>query len=196
MSKNNNKYLRGKIYKIIAYETDDVYIGSTTRPLKTRYSAHKSNFKCWINTKKQYCSSAKMFERHGLDNCKIELIENCVCNSKRELEGREAHFIDEYDSCVNMNKPCRTKAQYRIDNKDKINKKSAQYKIDNKDKLARYYINNKAKLIAKIKQYQDNNKNKIVARMQMKFDCKCGGKYTYNNKGGHVQSERHQKYLM
>jgi len=137
-----------------------------------------------------------MFERHGLDNCKIELIENCVCNSKKESEGREAYFIDENDSCVNNNKPCRTNAQYMIDNKDKINKKSAQNKIDNKDKLARYYTNNKAKLIARIKQYQDNNKNKIAATKKMKFDCNCGCKYTCTNKARHMKSKRHQTYLM
>jgi len=124
MSTDNNKYKNGKIYKIVAYETNDVYIGSTTMPLKTRYIEHKSNFKCWTNTKKRYCSSAKMFGKYGLDNCKIELIEICVCNSKQELEGREAFFVEEYDSCVNSNKPRRTKAQYYVDNKEKINEQA------------------------------------------------------------------------
>jgi hypothetical protein len=161
MSIDNNKYKNGKIYKIVAYETNDVYIGSTTKSLKARYSAHKSNFKCWTNTKKRYCSSAKMFGKYGLDNCKIELIENSVCNCKKELEGREAHFIDEYDdSCVNSNKPCRTNAQYRNDNRDKINKKSAQYRIDNKYKIkeqkAKYRADNKDKIneLATIKRWE------------------------------------------
>jgi gas vesicle protein len=212
MSIDNNKYNNGKIYKIVAYETNDVYIGSTIRSLKTRYSAHKSSFKYWINTKKHYCSSAKMFERHGLDNCKIELIENCVCNNKNELEGREAYFIEEYDdSCVNSNKPCRTKAQYYVDNKDKIKEHRRQYYVDNKDKFvqyiadnkdrineysAQYYTDNKNKIAARIKQYQDNNKNKIAANKKIKFDCHCGGKYTTGSKAKHIKTERHQKYLI
>ena len=190
MSIDNNKYNDGKIYKIVAYETDDVYIGSTTTSLKTRYSVHKSNFKCWTNTKKRYCSSAKMFERHGLDNCKIELIENCVCNNRNELEGREAHFVEEYDdSCVNSNKPCRTKAQYYVDNRDKIKEHQTQYS-------AQYYTDNKNKIAARIKQYQDNNKNKIAAYKKIKFDCDCGGKYTPGTKAKHIRTERHQKYLI
>ena len=212
MSTDNNKYINGKIYKIVAYETDDVYIGSTIKSLKTRYSDHKSDFKCWTNTKKRYCSSAKMFGKYGLDNCKIELIENCVCNSKKELEGREAHFIEEYDdSCVNSNKPCRTKAQYYVDNKDKIKEHRTQYYVDNKDKFmqyiadnkdrineysAQYYTDNKNKIAARIKQYQDNNKNKIAATKKMKSDCNCGCKYTCTIIARHMKSKRHQTYLM
>ena len=120
-----NKYKNGKIYKIVAYETNDVYIGSTVQSLNKRYNDHKSAFKSWINNKKKYCSSAKMFERHGLHNCKIELIENCMCDTKKELEGRERYFIEEYaNTCVNSNIPCRTKAQYYDDNKDKINEQA------------------------------------------------------------------------
>ena len=196
MSTDNNKYNNGKIYKIVAYETNDVYIGSTTTSLKTRYSVHKSNFKCWTNTKKRYCSSAKMFEKYGLDNCKIELIENCICNNKKEMEGRESHFIEEYDSCVNSNKPCRTKAQYKLDNKYKIKEQSAKYYVDNKDKFAQYHVDNKDKINKRSAQYHVDNKNKIDAKMKIKFDCNCGGKFTYANKTRHMKSERHQKYLI
>jgi hypothetical protein len=87
-----------------------------------------------------------------------------------------------------MDKIKEHKAQYYTDNKNKF----VQYRADNKANVKQYRDDNKANM----KKYYEDNKNKIVARMQMKFDCKCGGKYTYNNKGGHVKSERHQKYLM
>ena len=38
-------YKNGKIYVIKSYETNDVYVGSTCRPLKQRFSRHKSEYK-------------------------------------------------------------------------------------------------------------------------------------------------------
>ena len=176
-----NKYLNGKIYKIVAFETEDVYIGSTVTSLKQRYSVHKSVFKAWVNTKNKYCSSAHMFLRHGLDNCKIELIENCICYNKKELEGREAHFIEEYaNTCVNSNKPGRSQAQWILDNKDKI----AQYRVDNKDRLDHYHA-----------QYRNDNKAKILVHSKVKQNCECGGNYTNVNKCQHIKTKKHQKYI-
>ena len=34
-------YQNGKIYKIHSYQTDDIYIGSTTNTLSRRFSEHK-----------------------------------------------------------------------------------------------------------------------------------------------------------
>lgn len=126
-----NKYQHGLIYKIVAYETEDVYIGSTIVPLNQRYSNHKSAFKVWMNTKKRYCSSAKMFEKHGLDNCKIELIESFPCDSRKMLEAREGWYMNEYD-CVNGNKAgvilskAEYNTQYQKENKELIKTRKNQ----------------------------------------------------------------------
>lgn len=37
-----SKYQRGKIYKIITENSNDVYIGSTIQTLKARLTRHKS----------------------------------------------------------------------------------------------------------------------------------------------------------
>ena len=83
MEKTENKYQRGKIYKIISNQTNDVYYGSTVEPyLTNRLSRHKSNFKGWLNGNDKYVTS---FEIIKFDDAKIILVENCQCNTKDEL---------------------------------------------------------------------------------------------------------------
>jgi len=58
-----NKYSRGKIYKIISPETEQIYIGSTIAPtLATRLGGHRMNFTSWKNGSKHYISSFKLLE--------------------------------------------------------------------------------------------------------------------------------------
>jgi hypothetical protein len=171
----DNKYQQGKIYKIVAYETDEIYIGSTTQSLNIRYNGHKSVFKTWINTKKKYCTSAKMFQAHGVDNCKIVLLENFPCENKKMLEAREGWYMDEYD-CVNGNKAGRTQSQYYKDNQELLKVYQLQYYKDNKGKNAQYYKDNKEKLLEK-------------------HNCPCGGKYTNIKKAVHSKTNKHQKYI-
>jgi predicted GIY-YIG superfamily endonuclease len=40
-------YKESKIYKIICYDTELCYIGSTTQPLHKRFYQHKSAYKIW-----------------------------------------------------------------------------------------------------------------------------------------------------
>ena len=83
-------YSQGKIYKLLNYETDDVYVGCTTQLLCQRLAKHKQNLtdprKC---TTKLY---TKM-EELGPDKFYIELIENFNCNSKEELNAKEREWI-------------------------------------------------------------------------------------------------------
>jgi hypothetical protein len=175
----DNKYQQGKIYKIVAYETNEIYIGSTIQSLNARYSRHKSDFKVWVNTKKKYCSSAKMFQAHGLDNCKIVLLENFPCENKKMLEAREGWYMDEYD-CVNNRKAGRTKAEYDIKYRKELNAYANQYRKANKEKIkthkAQYYKDNKKKLLEK-------------------HNCVCGGKFTLAHKAVHSETNKHQKYI-
>ena len=53
MEKPENKYSRGKIYKLISNQTTDVYYGSTVEPrLTNRLSSHRCNYKLWLNGKR------------------------------------------------------------------------------------------------------------------------------------------------
>ena len=79
-----------------------------------------------------------MFEKYGVENCKIVLIESFSCNSKQELEAREA-FCIRNNKCVNKQVPTRTKKQYYQDNIDKFKEYKKQYRQDNVDKIKEKY---------------------------------------------------------
>ena len=121
----------GRIYRIVG--GDKVYYGSTTLSLPDRWKYHKSKY----NTdKKGQCSSKKLFEEFGIDNCIIELIEECPnTNSREELETIETFYITT-NECVNI-KIKRTRQQYRQDMKEEqrayLQERRKQLKNENKD---------------------------------------------------------------
>ena len=130
-------YQNGKIYQITDIAYTKCYIGSTTQSLAKRLSKHKTDYKVWKdNNKRHKTTSYDLFEEFGIENCKIELIEDYPCNSKNELERKEGEIIKN-TACVNRYIPGRTDKQYYIDNIEKIK----QYRLDNKDKIKQY--NNK-----------------------------------------------------
>ncbi len=127
-------YSRGKIYKIesINGEDGDIYIGSTTEKLLSeRMSKHRSDYKRWKNenVKCKYTSFI-LFDKYGVENCNIILLELVNCNSKDELLARERHFIKTL-KCVNIQIPLRTIKEYHQDNFEK----EKQYRIDNREQL-------------------------------------------------------------
>ena len=85
----------GKIYIIKSMQTNNIYIGSTIRNLKTRLIEHKSKYKT-SNNKEHYSS----FEILKYDDCYIELIKEVSCTLKQLLilEGIE---IEKNENCVN-----------------------------------------------------------------------------------------------
>ena len=98
-------YNKSKIYMI--YSTDSSvllpYYGSTTLSLNRRLSDHKAHFKRWKQCKMHNCSSFMLLEQ-GFDKVAIKLVEDFPCNSKQELEIREAHYIKN-SPCININLP-------------------------------------------------------------------------------------------
>ena len=89
-----NKYQNGKIYKLTSNQTDKIYVGSTIRTLNSRMVGHKTKIKC--GTHKNITS----IELIKYDDCIIELIEDCPCDSKTELEKREQHYMDLYKDII------------------------------------------------------------------------------------------------
>ena len=121
-------YENGKIYKIESALGDKVYIGSTTKQyLSQRMENHRSKYKN-KDSQKGKCTSFKLFDEYGVDNCNILLIEKFSCSSKDELVAREAFYIKQFNTtCVNIVIPQRTKSEYYDDNKEKMNSISREY---------------------------------------------------------------------
>lgn len=90
-------YSQGKIYTITTEK--GVYVGSTTRSLRTRLSGHLSALKIALKGKSSYCSSFEVL--HGATAAiAITLVEEYPCSSRIELGKREAEIIKR-TACVN-----------------------------------------------------------------------------------------------
>jgi len=80
-----NRYQTGKVYRLLC-EDGHYYIGSTTQPLNLRFNTHKTLSK----TKKE-----RVYEHiHtiGWDKIIIELLEDCPCTTKEELNNKEKEY--------------------------------------------------------------------------------------------------------
>jgi hypothetical protein len=175
-------YGKGKIYKIepiCDHDDDEIYFGSTSKKyLSQRMESHRRDYKRWKNGQHNKLTVFNLFDKYGIENCKIYLVENYPCDSKEELESREGYYIKN-NVCVNKYVAGRTREEYYNDNKEKIQKYGKEYKLKNSDIIK-----------VKNKEYKLKNKDKI----SQKFHCKCGGKYCFSAKARHNKSLKHKKY--
>ena len=120
-------YQNGKIYKIEDVGGNMCYIGATTKQyLSYRISEHRSAYNRWLIDRKAKSMVYEIFDKYGVENCRIVLIELCPCDTKDELARREVHFI-RLSQCVNKYIPMRTDKQYYEDNREELLKKKSDY---------------------------------------------------------------------
>lgn len=141
-------YSKGKIYKIVSFETDDIYIGSTIQPLSKRMTTHRSQYKAYVEGAEYCCSSKYILEQDPF--ARIVLIKNFSCNSKDELNAEELVIIQATD-CVNRKKGQTADPDYYRDhaksNYDKkreeiLAKRCEKYKANSYDILRSKVVRN------------------------------------------------------
>ncbi len=162
-----NKYSRGKIYKIVSDSCDEIYIGSTCEPtLARRLAKHRYNYNAYKKEEKCYMSSFKILERGDYS---IVLIKEYPCENKEQLFAKERHYIDKYkDACINQRKNVGLMLSM------------------GKNEYKRYQS----------QLYRKENSDKIKANMQQKMRCKtCRSIYTRNHKQEHRRTQKHQNAL-
>jgi hypothetical protein len=204
-------YTKGKIYKIIA-NTDEEhipYIGSTIKKyLSQRFSIHRANYLNYKTGKTNFTSSYTLFDKYGVENCKIILIENYSCATKDELHARERYWFDTIDNC-NKNKPKNT--QDEINNAGKIiyQKQLQKNPEHNKQKylkqLERHPDANKKMYQRKLERNPDANKKMYQRKLELHpnlkeklketYTCECGSILTISNKSTHNKTQKHIKYI-
>jgi hypothetical protein len=158
-----NGYENGKIYRLTCNGL--VYYGSTKQTLNQRFKVHTAPT--------NRCSSKKLFE---LGDVEIELVENYPCNSKRELEEREKHYITNFE-CINKTVPTRTTEEYKLANKDKIKKRqyiyNKKYREGNEELVKikkEFYDENRDKILEQKKKYYEENKELIKERRKKYYE--------------------------
>jgi len=147
MTKAPINYKNGKIYKIepiIDHDESDIYIGSTTKQyLSQRMTAHAFAYDRYKNNKTtNTTSSFLLFDKYGIDNCYIILLELVEVNSKDELHQREAHYIKTL-KCINKRIPLQPRKEYNQNNENKIKEYKKKSYERNKEKYKEKYKNNK-----------------------------------------------------
>ena len=91
-------YLKGKIYKLVNDNSDDVYIGSTCQSLAKRIGQHRREYQYYLDGKCGNAASFKLFENGG--KVSIVLIEEFLCDNKEQLHKQERYYVD-LMKCVN-----------------------------------------------------------------------------------------------
>jgi hypothetical protein len=171
-------YTDGKVYRVVPTaggEPGDTYIGSTAeKHLSRRMTGHRRNYKQWLEGKRNYTTVYSIFEKYGVDNCEIVLLETVKSNTLDVLRSRERHYIETME-CCNKVVPGRTPAEYRTANRDKILAQDKVYREGNHDKLSAqekvYREANKDKLSAREKVYREANKDNISARDKARYEA-------------------------
>ena len=168
------------------YKQGDIYIGSTKFTMEKRFKQHK----CQSLTGNSTCYSKKLFEKYG-DNLEIIELEKCETENRY---AREREWLEKMP-CVNNNLAGRSKKEsvknWADNNRDWFKNycKTDKHKDYVRQYIKRDYV--KEKSAKKVKQYYENNKEKL----NEKFNCDCGGRYTYSQKSTHFKSLLHQNYL-
>ena len=98
---NKDNYADGKIYRLVATGTDQVYIGSTCGTLNQRHWHH--NYTVAHPESQKQTTACKLYE--GGRTVAIELIEAFPCESRDELLARERYWLEATPTAINRNTP-------------------------------------------------------------------------------------------
>ena len=192
-------YSKGQIYKIVDVGYNKCYIGSTIQKLCDRMSKHRLQYKEYTKGLRKFDNTVfHLFNEYGLENCKIEWVEDYPCNSRKELEAREGKYQRD-TSCVNKVVVGRTHKEHYEDNKDKIKKHVMENYYLKKDQISeqrkqRRKENPETVRDLERKTYQ-RNKDQRRKSAKEKVECECGSIYCRWTFKRHEKSKTHQQYL-
>jgi len=179
-------YKHGKVYKIEPiqeHEENELYVGSTCYSLNDRFINHKRAYKC---NKNRVCSVFTLFDKYGINGCKISLVENFPCTSRKELCCRESYFYNEL-KCVNKVNPYVTPEE----SKERVKKWHLEHSEQRKKYIDEYVLKNYDTLSFKKLEYKKQNKEKLASQQLEKHLCGCGKSYTQCNRQRHFRTQFH-----
>lgn len=153
------------VYLIRSPHHSDMYIGSTTQPLQTRFREHYYSWFMWIQSRSdKYISVYNVLKR---GDAAISLLESFPCGSRAELESREGYWQNKLP-CVNA----------RIMGRTKQESSKASYRKHHASRLAKIHAYKLAH----------------AAEINAPNDCECGGHFIFKHTARHLKSQRHQSW--
>ena len=197
-----SKYNQSKIYKIepiCEHEENEIYIGSTTKKyLSQRIALHKCCYKKWKNNEYHNVSVFELFDKYGVENCNIVLLEQFKCEDVDELRAKEKEYIKTMN-CINKYIPNGSKKEYYQENKIEILEKNKEYYQENKiellEKFKEYRQENHDKILKYEKEYREVNKEAIKEKQGQKVNCECGCIVSKSNMARHLKTPKHLDFL-
>lgn len=152
-------YQNGKIYKIVLDESDQVYVGSTTRTLAQRMANHRSRAKAGMALPPVH----RFINDHGWDKAHIVLVEDWPCERKEQLDARERHWIEQIGS-LNKYIPGRTREEYYQQNRVELIGRRKEYYQQNRDEVCeqmrQYYQQNRDEVRERQLHYREQNRER------------------------------------
>jgi len=191
---------KGKIYFIRSNNPDITckYVGSTIQTLAQRMTGHRAGYKRWLACKESACTIYYEFQKYGIDQFHIELIEDYPCEREEQLLARENFFIRQED-CVNKQMAILTpeerkdyRKQYHQEHKEELNKYHKEYYQANREyaleQQNKYHQEHKEEDNERCKQYQQEHREEHKARCKQyhqehreEHKARCKQNYDKNN---------------
>ena len=189
---STNTYAGAKIYKVVDNAYTMCYYGSTTQPLSKRMDNHRMSYKLFKEGKGCSLSAYDIFDAHGVDNCKIELVEECPCESREQLRKREGFYIRN-NECVNKRIAGQTVPEWRSANRDHVRQKQAEWRSANLEHSKQTIADWRSANRERVKQTNADWKSANRERLQEKVTCEvCGGVCSRQCLERHRRSEKHK----
>jgi hypothetical protein len=162
------------IKPICECDEGDCYYGSTSQKyISNRMSAHRNLYNKYKNGTHHYTSVYYLFDKYGLENCKIELVEKLENCSREEILIKEGGYISN-NICVNIKNPKPLSIE------------------DYKDYHKNYYQTVVKTNPEKLEKKNETSKKWFNENKQGLINCCCGGTYTYKHKSRHEKSVEHK----
>jgi hypothetical protein len=167
----------------------------------------------WKNGQKIVVSVFDLFEEFGIENCKIELLEEFPCENKEQLFKKEGAYIKQLE-CVNKCVAGRTQKEYIQENKGKISQNKARYYLENLEKMKEknniYREKHREELNEKCRDYHKQNRDlirikhqeyrakhpEVLEKMRRKIECTiCGSTVARSDLRKHERTKKCQSKL-
>jgi hypothetical protein len=169
-----------QIYKIEPMKNGadgDIFIGYTTlRSLHQCLSKKRNDYDSWKNGTHNNNTCYQIFDKYGINKCKIILLENIQCESKDQLYKRVVHYIETL-KCVNKSKPGTGKTP------------------EERLKIKQQQIIEENKRIKDLNDKLNEKKKKKQEYRKQTLTCECGCEITRSSKFHHLKSKKHIEFI-
>jgi hypothetical protein len=206
---NQKSMIEGKVYKII-HKTVDMgvicYVGSTTDPLKQRFSQHRLAYTKWVNGEQRCLSTIyPHFKKYGIDNFEIVLIKKYIVCDTKHLKSKEQLWMSKLKCCNRYSsfQPIPRNIlvkMYRDKTKEQKAITDKKYRENNKDKLNQKILCECGETIPKcgLKRHQKTKKHcerLNIDYKQFTTECECGETISKRELKDHLKTKKHCERL-